>query len=155
MSIWMRPNGSSLPPRGTALGRIAHGGHTPPSLGQGVQAPAASGLEFQLGEGDAPFYQLPFIDMRGIPVARYQDEHVAVLETEVRWNVTSRWALIGFLGAGRAWGREAFDGVGTQVAWGAGFRYLIARRLGLYVGMDYGRGPDDDAIYLQTGSAWR
>jgi hypothetical protein len=36
-----------------------------------------------------------------------------------------------------------------------GFRYLIARRLGLYVGMDYARGPDDDAIYLQVGGAWR
>jgi len=54
--------------------------------------------------GDVPFYQLPFIELRGIPVARYQDENAAVVETELRWNVTPRWALIGFLGGGCAWG---------------------------------------------------
>jgi hypothetical protein len=99
---------------------------------------------------------LPFIDMRGIPALRYQDENVALLETEVRWNVTSRWALIGFVGAGRAWGsQDDFDESGTEVAKGGGFRYLVARRLGLFVGMDYGWGPDDEAFYIQVGNAWR
>jgi hypothetical protein len=122
------------------------------------------GREFVIGarvdartvRGEVPFYQLPYIDMRGIPKARYQDENVAVVETEVRWNATPRWALIGYIGAGRAWGsNDDFGEAGTEVAKGGGFRYLIARRLGLYVGMDYGWGPDDDAIYLQVGSAWR
>ncbi len=106
--------------------------------------------------GDVPFYQLPYIDMRGIPAARYQDENVAVVETELRWNVTARWALLGFVGVGRAWGRrDGFDDADDEVGKGAGFRYLIARRLGLYVGIDYGWGPDDEAVYLQVGSAWR
>jgi hypothetical protein len=37
---------------------------------------------------------------------------------------------------------------------GAGFRYLIARRLGLQAGVDVAFGPDDPAIYLQIGHAW-
>jgi outer membrane translocation and assembly module TamA len=103
-----------------------------------------------------PFYQLPYIEMRGIPAVRYQDENTTVAEAELRWNVTPRWALVGFLGAGRAWGSEnGFSDADTRTAGGAGFRYLIARRLGLYVGMDYARGPDDDAIYIQVGGAWR
>ena len=113
-------------------------------------------VDGRAARGDAPFYQLPYIDIRGIPAVRYQDENVAVAETEVRWNVTPRWALIGFVGAGKAWGRDdGFDDVTTEVAKGGGFRYLMARRLGLYVGMDYGWGPDDEALYLQVGSAWR
>lgn len=33
-------------------------------------------------------------------------------------------------------------------------RYLIARKLGLYAGLDVARGPEDTVVYLQIGSAW-
>ena len=113
-------------------------------------------LDGRAASGEVPFYQLPYIELRGIPAVRYQDENVAVAEIEGRWNVTSRWALIGFVGAGRAWGRrEDFDEAGAEVAKGGGFRYLIARRLKLYAGLDYGWGPDDEAFYIQVGTAWR
>jgi hypothetical protein len=113
-------------------------------------------LDARAARGDVPFYQLPFIELRGIPVARYQDENAAVAEAELRWNVTARWALIGFLGAGRVWGSStSFGEADTAKAWGVGFRYLIARRLGIYMGADVARGPEDTAFYIQAGSAWR
>ena len=113
-------------------------------------------IDGRAARGDTPFYQLPYIALRGIPALRYQDENTAVLDTELRWNVTPRWALIGFIGAGRAWDSDdGFSDADTRAAGGAGFRYLMARRLGLHVGVDYARGPDDDAIYLQVGNAWR
>jgi hypothetical protein len=94
--------------------------------------------------------------MRGLAAARYQDEHTALGEIELRWNVTPRWALVGFAGAGRAWGTtESFDEADTIVSRGAGFRYLIARLLGVYMGMDFAWGPDDFAFYIQVGNAWR
>nr|WP_269670524.1 BamA/TamA family outer membrane protein [Stenotrophomonas sp. SY1] len=106
--------------------------------------------------GDIPFYRLPYIDLRGIGSARYQDTRAAVLETELRWNMTRRWALIGFVGAGRTWGRHNSFGDGaSQVSKGAGVRYLIARQLGMHVGLDYAWGPEDDTFYIQAGSAWR
>lgn len=106
--------------------------------------------------GDIPFYRLPYIDLRGIGSARYQDTRVAVLETELRWNLTPRWALIGFVGAGRTWGRHNSFGEGSsEVANGTGVRYLIARQLGMQVGLDYAWGPEDDTFYIQVGSAWR
>jgi hypothetical protein len=106
--------------------------------------------------GDVPFYQLPFIELRGIPVARYQDENAGVMEAELRWNATPRWALIGFAGTGRTWGgAKNFSDADSANAWGAGFRYLIARRLGLYMGVDIAKGPEDTAFYIQAGSAWR
>lgn len=105
--------------------------------------------------GDIPFYRLPYIDLRGIGSARYQDTRAATLETELRWNMTPRWALIAFAGAGRTWGRHNSFGDGqSEVAKGTGVRYMIARQLGLYTGIDYAWGPEDETFYIQVGSAW-
>ena len=113
-------------------------------------------LDARSARGDVPFYQLPYIDLRGIPAARYQDENAGVAEAELRWNVDPRWALIGFFGTGRTWGSSKNSGDADSVnAWGVGFRYLIARRLGLYMGADIAKGPEDTAFYIQAGSAWR
>ncbi len=74
----------------------------------------------------------------------------------MRWNVSSRCALIGFAGAGREWGKKTdFGEASTSWAEGGGFRYLLARRLGLYAGIDYGHSQYDNAFYLQVGNAWR
>jgi outer membrane protein assembly factor BamA len=117
---------------------------------------AALRVDGRAARGDVPFYFLPFLDMRGVPAARYQDENTAVVEAEVRYEVTPRWSVVGFLGAGRAWGRgTSFDDTGSIVNKGVGVRYLVARRLGLYVGIDVARGPEDTAFYLQVGNGWR
>ena len=106
--------------------------------------------------GEVPFYMLPFVDMRGIPAARFQDTNVALLETEVRYDLDSRWSLIGFLGGARAWGsREGFGDAAKPTAGGVGFRYLVARRLGIRAGLDYAWSSVDQAFYIQVGSAWR
>jgi hypothetical protein len=34
-------------------------------------------------------------------------------------------------------------------------RYKIASVLGLYTGVDYAWGPEDETLYVQVGSAWR
>jgi hypothetical protein len=36
-----------------------------------------------------------------------------------------------------------------------GFRYQIAERLGMWVGLDYAKGPEDGTWYIQVGNAWR
>jgi hypothetical protein len=110
----------------------------------------------RLARGDVPFYMLPFIDLRGVPAARFQDTNVGVLEAEARYDLDARWAAIGFLGTGRAWGeRTTFSAADKPVAGGVGFRYLIARRLGLYAGMDFAWSTVDKAFYIQVGNAWR
>ena len=50
---------------------------------------------------------------------------------------------------------EGFSDAGSAVGKGVGVRYLVARRLGLYAGIDYAKGPEDDVFYIQMGSAWR
>lgn len=39
-------------------------------------------------------------------------------------------------------------------AGGAGFRYLIARRYGMQMGIDVADGPDDTVLYVVFGNAW-
>ena len=104
-------------------------------------------LDTRAARGDVPFYQLPFIEMRGIPFFRYQNDDVALIEAELRWNVSARWAIVGFAGYGKA--EESAS------AWGVGVRRLVARRLGIYMGLDLARGPEETAVYIQAGSAWR
>jgi len=54
--------------------------------------------------------------------------------------------------------KEEQQGQGFQVpdivGAGGGFRYLLARQLGLQMGMDAGRGPEGWAFYIIFGSAW-
>ena len=125
-------------------------------LQPGESAVVAFRLDGRTAQGDVPFYQLPFIDMRGIPAARYQDERTGVIELEARYYVNARWIVLGFVGAGRAWGRrDSFDDTTSQVSKGVGFRYVLARRIGLAVGIDVARGPEQTAWYLQVGNSWK
>src|SRR4029450_13167271 len=110
----------------------------------------AGRIDGRAANGSVPFYMLPFVDLRGVPVARLQDRRTAVVEAELRWNIDPRWALVGFVGAARAWGTTAsFDEGTDSVAKGVGFRYLIARRLGMYVGVDLAWSTQDRAFYIQ------
>lgn len=134
----------------------AYRGHVFAYLPFGKDLVLGGRLDGRAARGLVPFYQLPFIELRGIPAARYQDNNTAVLETELRWNLTPRWAAIGFIGAGRAWGRHSsFEESDSQVSKGVGFRYLLARQLGLWVGIDLAKGPEENAWYIQVGNAWR
>jgi len=105
--------------------------------------------------GDIPFYMYPFVNLRGIPVMRYQGETVGVAEVELGWNFTSRWTVLGFGGAGMTTGIIDNDEITTVYSKGIGIRYFIARRFGAHVGFDVAKGPEDTAFYIQFGHAWR
>lgn len=112
-------------------------------------------LEGQQSLGDTPFYLLPSIDLRGIPSGRYQGEANIVAETEFRWDLYKRWSLMVFGGGATAfdkWG-QAFEKP-LVYSYGSGFRYLIARKFKLRMGVDVARGPEDWAYYIVFGSNW-
>jgi outer membrane protein assembly factor BamA len=105
--------------------------------------------------GDAPFYRRPFVHLRGAPAMRYQGEEVAQVEAELRWQFWQRFSLVGFVGAGAAWNDfERFAKSLAIVTGGAGFRYELARKYGLHMGLDVAFGPDAPVVYVQFGSAW-
>jgi len=105
--------------------------------------------------GDAPFYMRPYVDLRGVPIMRYQGEETAQLEAELRWRCWERFSVIGFAGGGTTWNHSsAFDTVQKVVSGGAGFRYELARDYGLHAGLDVAFSRDTAAVYVQIGSAW-
>ena len=104
---------------------------------------------------EVPFYQYPFVYLRGIPIMRYQGETVGVAEAELRWNFTPRWSVVGFGGAGRFTDISGDEPASNVYSKGAGIRYFIARRFGAHVGFDIAKGPEDTAFYLQFGHPWR
>ncbi len=112
-------------------------------------------VESALVTGEPPFYAKPFVYLRGVPALRYQGDLIMLAETEQLFNITPRWGILGFTGIG-----TAFDSLenmkSDEIVWnaGGGFRYLIARVLGLKVGADIARGPEDWAFYVTIGTAW-
>jgi len=112
-------------------------------------------LEAQFATGNPPFYMNPFVFARGIPAMRYQGEITAFTETEQLLLITKRWGLVGFGGVGTTYNSE--ENISElPVVWnyGGGFRYLIARQLGLRMGIDVAKSNDDWGIYIIFGSAW-
>ncbi len=105
--------------------------------------------------GDVPFYLRPFISLRGAPIMRYQGDEVVQIEAELRWQFWKRFSLVGFVGGGAAWNDfQRFNSTQTVVTGGVGFRYELARKYGIHMGLDLAFGPDNTAIYVQVGSAW-
>jgi hypothetical protein len=113
-------------------------------------------LDGKFSTGDIPFYAQPYVDLRGVQKGQYQDRNEVTAEIELRWELTSRWSLLGFTGAGKAFGRwHSFSDAQNVQSVGAGFRYVIARKLGVSIGVDVAHSKDQNAFYIQVGSAWR
>ena len=115
------------------------------------------GVRFDLKQsfGEVPFYALPFIEMRGIPIARYQGKVNLLTELELRQDIKYRWSAIGFGGTAKAFDYwDAFKNSDWVFSYGAGFRYLIARKFKLRTGIDIARGAGGWAYYIVFGSNW-
>ena len=106
--------------------------------------------------GDPPFYLLPYLDMRGLPAVRYQGRADILTEVEFRWNFYRRWSIMAFSGTGKAFDDwNEFSDAKWITSYGTGFRYLLARKFGLRVGIDLAKGPETWAYYIVFGSNWR
>ena len=121
------------------------------------------------GDDRVPYMAKPSINLRGIPAMRYQGEKMFLAEAQVRWEFTERWNMVFFGGAGKVYGNETRLEVGTGLieedlsfldapthpAGGVGFRYELARKFGLWGGLDFATSEENDfAFYITIGSAW-
>ncbi|HHW4412286.1 BamA/TamA family outer membrane protein [Citrobacter freundii] len=94
----------------------------------------------------------PYIALRGISRYRYQGNDVSTVQTQLAWQMTSRWIVQGFVGAGSATDSAGDLYSSTEVGWGAGFRYLIAREYGLHTGIDVALSDNEEAVYFNVGA---
>ena len=124
-----------------------------------------------IGGEEAPFYSYPFVTLRGLPSMQVQGEHTLSSELELCWEFSSRWEALVFGGVGKAFGQNqfantpianlptagdttSFSEAKNEYTKGIGFRYLIAKKFGLKMGIDIASSEYDNAVYLQMGSAW-
>lgn len=121
-------------------------------------------------DGDRiPYMAQPSINMRGIPAMRYQGEKMMLGEVQVRWEFIERWNMVFFGGVGKVYGDEyrfeigtgavqeniSFQDAPTHPAGGVGFRYELARKFGLWGGLDFATDEENNfTFYITIGSAW-
>lgn len=106
-------------------------------------------------EGILPPYATPQLELRGIPLGRYQGHQAQDMEAQLDYILNPRWEFQLFAGAGRvALDYSDLSDADNRYTRGIGFRYQMARRYGFYMGLDFARGPDENVFYIQAGSAW-
>ncbi len=113
-------------------------------------------VEMDAARGNFPSFFAPSIDLRGVQSGRYQGSTAFSNEAEMTWQLAERWSLVGFGGVGftEAGSKRLFDNSGAIFAGGGGFRYRIARKLGIDAGADVAVGPGGTIFYIQFGHAW-
>ena len=111
-------------------------------------------------DSEVPPYLYPFISMRGIPMMKYQGGSVTTAQTQLSYRFQPRWSALVFGGVGRTFSKQvgaenrSFNDAPDIIAGGIGFRYLIASKFGLRMGLDIAKSEEDEAFYIQFGTAW-
>jgi hypothetical protein len=112
-------------------------------------------MNYARSSNGTPFFLRPFVQLRGVPAMRFQGDSVGSAEVEGRWQFAERWSGVAFAGAGSArTRRDEFAATENVGSGGLGFRYRLARKFGMDVGMDVARSPGTTAVYLVVGNAW-
>jgi len=111
--------------------------------------------DYARSSGDTPFFLRPYVVLRGVPAVRYQGDEAASIEVEARWQFHGRWSVVAFGGAGVAHtSRDGLSVTQNVGAGGVGFRYELASKFGLHVGVDVAQSRGTTAVYLQVDNAW-
>ena len=105
--------------------------------------------------GDAPFYVLPTLNMRGFARGRYRNDVAMSAHIEWRHKFHPRWAYIAFTEVGNA--ADTFgEAIDTKPVYtfGGGIRWQVLENKNLNLGMDFGISEDDQALYIQVGERY-
>ena len=112
-------------------------------------------FDFQNVGGDAPFYVKPFVSLRGAPAMRYQGDNTMIAQTQWRFYVYKDIAVLGFVGAGKAF--DTFSDFGADewiTNYGTGIRYTLAKAMNTRVGFDFAWANEDFGWYIVVGKSF-
>jgi hypothetical protein len=124
------------------------------------------GLDIQdqsLTGNQSPFYLLPQMGndeiMRGYYKGRYRDRNLIASQAELRYRITERFGMVGFVGAGEVF-NSAFSFAQLKPNYGGGARYFFDIEKGLSIRIDYGFGQQptnekrESGLYVALGQAF-
>ena len=110
--------------------------------------------EQSLTGGQSPFYLLPSLGsdemMRGYYNGRYRDRNFIAGQTELRYRITDRIGIVGFLGTGEV-AHSSFSLNSLKPDYGGGLRYFFDTEKGLSIRADYGIGEKVAGEARQSG----
>lgn len=111
----------------------------------------------------SPFYLLPQMGndeiMRGYYEGRYRDRNLIAAQAELRYRLTERFGVVGFVGAGEVF-HSSFTLPTLKPNMGGGLRYFFDIEKGLSVRVDYGIGQKPageqraSGLYIGLGQAF-
>lgn len=106
--------------------------------------------------GDAPFFALPYLTLRGFPGGKYLNDVTWQTQAELRWRVFWRIGVVGFAGVGQtAPNLGAFADSEVLYSGGVGLRFVASESERVNLGIDYARASDGgDAFYFRIGEAF-
>lgn len=112
----------------------------------------AGRADLNLSSGSTPFFDMPYLHLRGFPYARYIDKQSASLQGEFRYHVNTKVLLNLFGGFG--WIAETVSDFKDSKAvptGGFGIGYLIAEEQSMHLSMDVAFAPESEAVYFRVG----
>lgn len=101
---------------------------------------------------DTPFFNLPYLDLRGFSRGRYQDFNTLSLHAEVRHQFQSRWGMIAFSETG--WYSDSLKRLSNNprvTSYGAGVRWRTTEDRPLNLGVDVAFTDNDTVYYIRVG----
>jgi hypothetical protein len=102
----------------------------------------------------SPFYLLPALGsdemMRGYYNGRFRDRNLLAGQTELRYRMSERFGIVGFLGTGEVFNKE-FSVNQLKPNYGGGLRYFFDVQKGLSIRIDYGVGEKRPGESRQSG----
>jgi len=106
--------------------------------------------------GDAPFFALPYITLRGFPAGKYLNDVTWQAQAELRWRIVWRIGVVAFAGLGQtAPNVGTFTDSDVLYSGGAGLRFTASESERVNLGIDYARASDgDSAVYFRIGEAF-
>ena len=109
----------------------------------------------QIADGDIPFFDLPFLNLRGLARGRYQDLYAMSLHAEGRHKFRPRWGIIAFVEGGRVGNDfDELSSARTIVSYGGGIRWKVTKEQDINLGLDVGFSNDDTAVFIQIGEKY-
>lgn len=112
---------------------------------------------------NTPFYLLQTLGndqlMRGYYGGRFRDKYIIALQSELRYRVSDRVAMVGFGGTGTVY-NTTFNLNGLKPNYGGGLRYFFDVEKGISIRADYGVGGKpagekrQSGFYLSLGEAF-
>ncbi|MEE4238253.1 MAG: BamA/TamA family outer membrane protein [Anderseniella sp.] len=106
----------------------------------------------QSSNGNTPFFDLPYLNMRGFSRDRYRDQNSLSLHAEARHKFKPRWGAVAFFEAG--WIADEFDHLfqhDVVTSYGAGLRWQTTADKALHLAVDLAFSEGDSVVHVRVG----